>query len=573
MVKKGVSRESSNKCSCITNAFSSKHAQGTIEYLIVIAIIIVIGLVVVGLLVNQTGSSGNISSSVSKIFSSSGMISISEAVVDGDGNGLISLSNNSGGSIVVTRLSVNGVDTNYSNVSLIFGDKKIFSLSDVGTGCSCVGLEGETRTCNVIVYANSEHGLQKTFTSTVTINCVADAIAANPSNLVQPILPPDTTPPTISLFSPVPNYILTSGDSNINFIFSANETIRDCNLYIKTGSTWYLADVNNSIIAQDLNKVIDANLAFYGTGDHYWDINCSDTTGNIGSATDRNINYTPPVAFLATGGIITYTDSNGLNPRSSPAYLGGYTIHTFDSNGTFEVTSGSEDINVLVVAGGGGGVQHGGGGGAGGLIYNVSYPVTAQPYTITVGSGGASSAGQGAIGGPGQNSSFESIVAIGGGGGSGWSGTIANRNGGSGGGAEPACWGGGPGTGVSGQGHDGGNTTSGCVTEDPAFGGGGGAGSVGGLGVLGTAGNGGAGLNYTISGSSVGYAGGGGGGGRKYYTGGTATDGGGAGGSGTYSYGTAGTNGLGGGGGGGGELGGGSTGGSGIVIIRYLTAN
>ena len=96
--------------------------------MIIIAIIIVIGLVVVSLLVNQTGSSGNISSSVSKIFSSSGMISISEAVVGLDGNGLISLSNNSGGSIVVTRLSVNGVDTNYSNVSLIFGDKKIFSL-------------------------------------------------------------------------------------------------------------------------------------------------------------------------------------------------------------------------------------------------------------------------------------------------------------------------------------------------------------------------------------------------------------------------------------------------------------
>ena len=154
--------------------FPSSRAQGTIEYLVVIAIIIVIGLVVVSLLVNQTDSARGISSTISKISSSSGMISISEAVVGLDGNGLISLSNNSGGSIVVTRLSVNGVDTNYSNVSLIFGDKKIFSLSDVGTGCSCVGLEGETKTCEVIVYTTSEHGLEKQFTTSVSVDCVSD---------------------------------------------------------------------------------------------------------------------------------------------------------------------------------------------------------------------------------------------------------------------------------------------------------------------------------------------------------------------------------------------------------------
>ena len=41
-----------------------RNAQGTIEYLIIIAVIVVVGLVVVSLLANQTGSSGNISSSV-----------------------------------------------------------------------------------------------------------------------------------------------------------------------------------------------------------------------------------------------------------------------------------------------------------------------------------------------------------------------------------------------------------------------------------------------------------------------------------------------------------------------------
>ena len=36
---------------------------------------------------------------------------------------------------------------------------------------------------------------------------------------------------------------------------------------------------------------------------------------------------------------ITYTDSNNQNPRSTTAYAGGYTIHTFTGNGTFAVTA------------------------------------------------------------------------------------------------------------------------------------------------------------------------------------------------------------------------------------------
>lgn len=41
--------------------------------------------------------------------------------------------------------------------------------------------------------------------------------------------------------------------------------------------------------------------------------------------------------FTATGGTITYTDINGLNPRTSPAYAGGYTVHTFTSSGNLVV--------------------------------------------------------------------------------------------------------------------------------------------------------------------------------------------------------------------------------------------
>ncbi len=57
-------------------------------------------------------------------------------------------------------------------------------------------------------------------------------------------------------------------------------------------------------------------------------------------------NYTHSIS--ATGGTITYTDSDGLNPRSSPAYSGGYTVHTFttafaDTETTPKIVTASGD--------------------------------------------------------------------------------------------------------------------------------------------------------------------------------------------------------------------------------------
>src|SRR5680860_683146 len=110
----------------------------------------------------------------------------------------------------------------------------------------------------------------------------------------------------------------------------------------------------------------------------------------------------------ASGGTITYTDSNGLNPRSSPAYTGGYTVHTYTTvgNSTFTPT-GSGSVEILVVGGGGGGRSNlSGGGGGGGVLTGVE-AVTGN-MTVTVGTGGAA-------GSPGDNSIFGTQTAVGGG--------------------------------------------------------------------------------------------------------------------------------------------------------------
>ena len=279
------------------------------------------------------------------------------------------------------------------------------------------------------------------------------------------------------------------------------------------------------------------------------------------------------------------------------------TSYTSTGSGTFSVPTGLTTLDVLVVAGGGAGgngTHSPGGGGGGGLIYRPAFPVTpGGSVSYTVGTGGQ---GQPERGDSGQNSVFGTLTAQGGGGAGGYD---ANNNGsppglgrdggsGGGGGSSPGqaspsnvptgqgyAYPGGSGTqpqqpgdsGTYGFGNPGGD--GGHDTGD--WEGGGGGGGAGGRGSPGNPGYGqgytadsagGNGKNYSISGSSVGYAGGGGGGGNSP---GPAQHGGGQGSNTPNGIGTVGTANRGGGGGGSfyRPSGNGAPGGSGIVIISY----
>ncbi len=249
----------------------------------------------------------------------------------------------------------------------------------------------------------------------------------------------------------------------------------------------------------------------------------------------------------ATGGTITFD--------------GEYTIHTFTTSSDFEVTNGG-DIELLIVAGGGGGGTGywGGGGGAGGLIYKSEHEISIGTYPVVVGNGGALKEN-------GENSSFDGLIAIGGGNGGGQ--TIGHPillggNGGSGGGAGWGDYGVTYGLGTNEQGNNGG--TGYPKMSYGAGGGGGGAGEEGGNAAEEVPGNGGDGLEFTqfasVGGSPVGWFAGGGGShvqNKAIYSSGGLGGGGSLTGAGTGESNTG---------------GGGATsraGGSGIVIIRYLT--
>ena len=281
-------------------------------------------------------------------------------------------------------------------------------------------------------------------------------------------------------------------------------------------------------------------------------------------------------------------------------------IAKFLNPGTFTVcsvgsTAADNIVSYMVVAGGGGSAgDRGGGGGAGGFRELVSpsspysgsplngYPevgnritVTATPYPIQVGGGGASDNSPPYTDGTqGTSSIFSTITAAGGG--AGHRSTSPGGDGGSGGGAgsvsphtpQPGGSGNTPPT-TPDQGQDGG-----ASNNSPPFyttGGGGGAGAAGGNGAPADGGTGGAGVTTSISGTPTAYAGGGGGGSDNGGGGAGAggTGGGGTGGSGPSGGNTVATSGgCNTGGGAGGSSGGGpgvqaGVGGSGIVIIRY----
>lgn len=172
-------------------AFGGQRAQGTIEYLVILAVVVVIGLVVVGLVTTTFSSPAQqLSSATTNIGASTGPISISESVLDIGGDGLMTLSNNSGNSLTISKVSVGGSDTNYESAYLPAGSGTTFSLADVAGSCSCAGAAGSTKTCEVIVYAVSEYGIQKTYSYSVTVECVEDAQPKNPAAVTQPYLGP-----------------------------------------------------------------------------------------------------------------------------------------------------------------------------------------------------------------------------------------------------------------------------------------------------------------------------------------------------------------------------------------------
>jgi len=314
-----------------------------------------------------------------------------------------------------------------------------------------------------------------------------------------------------------------------------------------------------------------------GQGSTAISVTVGNNSGNVGvSATNACGTSVPAIKattpwrpVAATGGTITTYTADGSNGQSGVQYR----VHLFTTTGSssFQVIDAGDEgqVDYLIAAGGGGGGGGTGGGGGAGGVLSGTMPVSNGLLSVLVGAGG--SGGSCSVGQNGGNSSFNNLIASGGGRGgqNAFSGCIAPQPPGSGGSGGGGSEGNAGASGTLGQGNSGGTATNWNLPNYGA-GGGGGAGAPGGNGNSTSAGNGGAGMQSTITGSTLFYGGGGGGG---TFSGGVLGLGG-AGGGGSAPAGNGQPNT---GGGGGGQINNSTaaagSGGSGTVIIRYPITN
>jgi hypothetical protein len=291
----------------------------------------------------------------------------------------------------------------------------------------------------------------------------------------------------------------------------------------------------------------------------------------------------------ATTSSTSYTFTSGQLTNNA-SYT--FKVKAANANGTSLESAASNSatfpnfvvVEYLVIAGGGSGgtgsddgsSEGAGGGGAGGYLTSTVGLTKSTNYTVTVGGGGAAvGTGLRLNGNAGANSVFNTVTSTGGGlGGKGTGGNGGSGGSGGGGGSGNPSGAGGARTSSPVQGNAGGNASA-----SASAGGGGGAGAAGNNGDNNGGGaRGGAGLASSITGTSVTRAGGGGGGGYANYnqpSGDGAGGSGGGGAGGNPGSGTNGTANTGSGGGGAGRQGSymSGAGGSGVVILRYLTAD
>jgi hypothetical protein len=177
----GICRERESSNSKLVSSFRAQaQAQGTIEYLVIIAVVVVIGLVVVGLLMTQMESGSSVGKSSSKLGGLTQSIGITESLVSPtDQNFVVKLLNNSGSTITVSNVKIGDRNVNFSE-DLAQSGSKLFKVntSEVCELGKVVSQEV------VITYVTSE-GLTKTeiYPAEVMFDCTPYNIAqANLAN-------------------------------------------------------------------------------------------------------------------------------------------------------------------------------------------------------------------------------------------------------------------------------------------------------------------------------------------------------------------------------------------------------
>jgi hypothetical protein len=130
------------------------HGQGTIEYLLIIGVLIVIALITVSVLSGMMGAGGGIDETTSQTYWKSQLLSVTDIAVDPQGDGKLVITNKDASPLTVTGVTINGEETLVDTL-LFQGEKTSIEL----TGLAPCNRDKQAYTL-VITY-KTKHGIIK----------------------------------------------------------------------------------------------------------------------------------------------------------------------------------------------------------------------------------------------------------------------------------------------------------------------------------------------------------------------------------------------------------------------------
>jgi hypothetical protein len=201
-------------------------AQGTIEYLVIIAIVVIIALVVVSIITGVTNPQ-NVTSTSSKTYWLSQTLAVLDGKADSAGTGQFTIKNQTDSTVTITGIKVGDINETYSE-ELFQNEKENFTISGIGA-CS-----GSNQSYNLVIYYTTKVGLNKTVFGQVplVVSCS-------------------------DIFGQILTFTLTNQDIDLNSIASLNITTIGSNyilLDLNLTGTWEIDSINDG--NTDLNVSI-----------------------------------------------------------------------------------------------------------------------------------------------------------------------------------------------------------------------------------------------------------------------------------------------------------------------------
>ncbi|MFA5763635.1 MAG: hypothetical protein WC915_02395 [archaeon] len=263
---------------------NNSRAQGTIEYLVIIAIVVVIALVVVSILTGFVGQAPLVSEKESKLYWQSQELAVTDLVVDSEGDGKIVIKSNIDQPITITSATIGGIDVNLAsgqNGNISLGQDIVLHGENLPL---CVG---QATSYDIIISYTTKYGVNKKLFGTTPYTSTCSDIDAL------------TIPLSVSLTSPSHGANVNSYDVDLTFDVRGTDA-NYCEL-ISPQITSQNGD-QNTIIIENGSKTFSLTGLTGGGTIYAWDVNCSNANGewvNAGEQTFTIPNIAPYIQFVS----------------------------------------------------------------------------------------------------------------------------------------------------------------------------------------------------------------------------------------------------------------------------------